>query len=58
MISYRDVWRKIAGKSTYAKNATAPVGPKALVILGKEMVKIPAQKRLVATDKLMPTSRL
>lgn len=49
---------EIGGERYYAKKATAPVGPKAFVIFGKETVNIPAQKRFVATDRLIPTSEL
>lgn len=40
----------------YAKNPTAPVGPKTDVIRGKTRVRIPAKNRLTATDRLIPTS--
>lgn len=42
--------------SAYAKNAMAPVGPKAEIIRGKATVRIPAKKRFTATARLMPTS--
>ena len=45
----------IEGRS-HAKKAKAPVKPNTSVSLGKTTVRIAAQNRLVATDKLMPTS--
>ncbi len=44
------------GLRPYAKNAMAPVGPKAEIIRGKATVKIPAKNRFTATARLIPTS--
>ena len=41
---------------THAKNPTAPAAPNTDIIRGNTRVKTPAKNRLIATDKLIPTS--